>query len=202
MRSIPTGGWWSPSRTTPRIKPAPDVKYPAFAIVAELNSADSDFAERAQGRLPDVRRDLQRRGSQEEGRALELGSEEVEGVKLATASYMVPRNADPGSRDPRPAVQLQPVDGPGRQVLHPEHQRGPGPHADQGAENRTTGGRPSEPETAVLEADGPELARLLEQNRGRLAMQFMLNRGETKEKAEGQVDLGLALLRYLGHGRA
>ncbi len=35
----------------------------------------------------------------------------------------------------------------------------------------------------------------------RLAMQLMLGRGETKEKAESQVELGLALLRYLGHGR-
>jgi hypothetical protein len=56
-------------------------------------------------------------------------------------------------------------------------------------------------ETAVLEADGPELARLLEINRTRLAMQLMLGRGETKEKAESQVELGLALLRYLGRGR-
>ena len=53
----------------------------------------------------------------------------------------------------------------------------------------------------MLEADGPELARLLEINRTRLAMQLMLGRGETKEKAESQVELGLALLRYLGHGR-
>ena len=56
-------------------------------------------------------------------------------------------------------------------------------------------------ETAVLEADGPELARLLELNRARLAMQLMLGRGETKEKAEGQVATGLDLLRYLGRGR-
>ena len=28
------------------LKPQPDVKYPAFAIVAELDSADSDFGER------------------------------------------------------------------------------------------------------------------------------------------------------------
>ena len=48
---------------------------------------------------------------------------------------------------------------------------------------------------------GPSWPRLLEINRTRLAMQLMLGRGETKEKAESQVELGLALLRYLGHGR-
>jgi hypothetical protein len=53
----------------------------------------------------------------------------------------------------------------------------------------------------VLEADGAELARLLELNRARLAMQLMLNRGETKEKSEAFVDTGLALLRFLGTGR-
>jgi hypothetical protein len=31
-------------------------------------------------------------------------------------------------------------------------------------------------------------------------MQFMLSRGETKEKSEAFVDKGLALLRYLGTG--
>ena len=56
-------------------------------------------------------------------------------------------------------------------------------------------------ETAVLEADGAELARLLELNRGRLAMQLMLSRGETKEKAESFVDTGLALIRFLGQGK-
>ena len=32
-------------------------------------------------------------------------------------------------------------------------------------------------------------------------MQTMLGRGETKEDAGHRVDLNLALLRYLGHGR-
>ncbi len=56
-------------------------------------------------------------------------------------------------------------------------------------------------ETAVLEADGAELARLLELNRARLAMQLMLSRGLTKEKAEAEVGKGLELLRYLSAGR-
>ena len=53
----------------------------------------------------------------------------------------------------------------------------------------------------TVEADGTELARLLEQNRSRMVMQTMLGRGETKEDAEGRVALTLALFRYLGHGR-
>ncbi len=57
------------------------------------------------------------------------------------------------------------------------------------------------PGTFTVEADGPEAARWLEQNRDRMIMQTMLSRGETKEDAAGRVELNLSLLRYLGHGR-
>ena len=53
----------------------------------------------------------------------------------------------------------------------------------------------------AVEADGVELARLLELNRTRLVTRNMLNKGETKESAERQVEILLATLRYLGHGR-
>ncbi len=56
-------------------------------------------------------------------------------------------------------------------------------------------------ETLTVEADGVELAQLLELNRARLVTRNMLNQGETKQGAERQVELILTLLRYLGHGR-
>jgi hypothetical protein len=57
------------------------------------------------------------------------------------------------------------------------------------------------PETAIIEADGPELARVLESNRSRLAIPLVLDRGLSRARAESQVELGLSMLGYLGHGR-
>ncbi len=43
-RSIRAGGWSSPTRTTRPLKPAPDLKLPGFALIADLNPDDDDFA--------------------------------------------------------------------------------------------------------------------------------------------------------------
>jgi len=185
------------------LKPAPDVKYPGFAIVAELGSADSDFGERFKVGFQAIIGISNVDGAQKKVAALELGSEEVEGVKLATARYMIPRNSALATETPNQRYNFTPATaqvgkylilsssvGVARSVIKElKSKRGPG-----------AGGTESN-ETLVLEADGPELARLLEQNRSRLAMQLMLNRGETKEKAHEDVALGLDLLRYLGQGR-
>ncbi len=47
----------------------------------------------------------------------------------------------------------------------------------------------------MLEADGRELASLLELNRDATGDAAMLGRGESRENAERQVDAGLSLLR-------
>jgi hypothetical protein len=72
------------------LKPQPDVKYPAVAIVAELDSADSDFGERFRVAFQAIVGISNVDGNQKRAAALELGTEEVMGVKLATARYMVP----------------------------------------------------------------------------------------------------------------
>jgi len=185
------------------LKPAPDVKYPAFAIVGELSSADSDFGERFRVGFQAIIGISNAENADKKGPALELGSEEVEGVKLATARYMIRRNAASTNETPNQRYNFTPATaqvgkylilsssvGLARSLIKELKSKG-GPGA---------GGTESH-ETLLIEADGPELARLLEQNRSRLAAQLMLNRGETKEKAQEDVGLGLDLVRYLGQGR-
>src|SRR5262249_42932766 len=61
-------------------------------------------------------------------------------------------------------------------------------------------GQKDQPATFTVEAEGPELARLLDQNRSRMVMQTMLGQGETKQDAERRVGLILDLVRYPGRG--
>ncbi len=181
------------------LKPQPDVKYPAVAVVGELDSADSDFGERFKVAFQAIIGISNVDGNQKKVAALELGSEEVEGIKLATARYMIPRHAASASEAPNPRYNFTPATAQVGKYLIFSSSIGLARDLIKELKSKSTGADASE--TAVLEADGPELARLLEINRTRLAMQLMLGRGETKEKAESQVELGLALLRYLGHGR-
>ncbi len=85
------------------LKPQPDVKYPAFAIVGELDSADSDFGERFKVAFQAIIGISNVDGNQKKAAALELGSEEVDGIKLATARYMVPRHC--ATRPARPPAR-------------------------------------------------------------------------------------------------
>ena len=181
------------------LKPQPDVKYPAVAIVAELDSADSDFGERFRVAFQAIIGISNVDGNQKKTAALELGSEEVMGVKLATARYMIP--GKPGAAPPAPNSRYNFTPATAQVGKYLIFSSSVGLARDLVKELKSRRPEADGHDTAVLEADGPELARLLEFNRNRLAMQLMLDRGETKEKAESQVELGLDLLRYLGHGR-
>ena len=181
------------------LKPQPDVKYPAFALVGELDSADSDFGERFKVAFQAIIGISNVDGNQKKVAALELGSEEVDGVKLATARYMVPRHGDSASEVPSPRYNFTPATAQVGKYLIVSSSVALA--RDLVKELKSKAAAAELGETAMLEADGSELARLLEINRSRLAMQLMLGQGETKEKAENQVELGLALLRALGHGR-
>ena len=181
------------------LKPEPDVKYPAAAIVAELDAADSDFGDRFRIAFQAIIGISNVDGNQKKAAALELGSEEIDGVRLATARYTVP--GKPGAAAPTPNARYNFTPAAAQvgkyMILSTSTALARDLVKVLKSQNVGTEGA----DTAVLEADGPELARLLELNRNRLAMQLMLNRGETRENAEQQVELGLALLRTLGHGR-
>ena len=182
------------------LKPQPDVKFPAVAVVGELDSADSDFGDKFKIAFQAIIGISNVDGNQKKSAALELGSEMVEGVKLATARYPASRNASAAGETPNPRYNFTPATAQVGKYLIFSSSVGLARDLIKELKSAASAA-PEGAETGVLEADGPELARLLEVNRDRLAMQLMLNRGETKKNAESQVDTGLALLRYLGHGR-
>jgi hypothetical protein len=185
------------------VKPVPEVKYPGLAIVTELSEPNSDFAQRLKVAFQTFVGLSNVDAVQKKGPPFELVSEEVEGVTLATARYMVPRTDTPAATTADARYNITPSAAQvGKYfILSTSASLARALIKDlrsSGASKKYEG---ESSETAVLEADGAELARLLELNRARLAMQLMLSRGLAKEKAEAEVDTGLALLRFLGAGR-
>jgi hypothetical protein len=185
------------------LAPEPDVKYPAAAIVAELTSADSDFGERFKVGFQAIIGISNVEKADKQGPALELGSEDVDGVKLATARYTTPRAGVAMPATPNQRYNFTPATAQvGKYLIFSSSIALARTLVKELQDQGRSGGPGAETkETFVLDADGPELARLLEQNRSRLAMQLMLNRGYSKDKANQDLDLGLSLLRYLGQGR-
>lgn len=186
------------------MKPAPDTKLPAFAVVAELNGSQESFADRLKVAFQAIIGISNVDAAQKRAAALELGSENVDGIAMTTTKFILSTKSsspdEPGAQryNYSPSIAhvgryfiLSSSAGLARSLIH------------QMKADSTSGKTPQKPEPATftMTADGPELARLLAKNRDRMIMQTMLSRGETKEDAGRRVDLNLALLRYLGHGR-
>ena len=185
------------------LKPEPDPKIPAFALVAELNAPDDDFAPRLKIAFQSLVAISNVDAAQKKAPVMELGSEDVEGITIATTRFLVPRTSAPANEQALQRYNYTPAaaqvgkffilsssTGLARSLVKELKAAGGG---------RSIGSEANS--TLTLEADGPELARLLEKNHSRLVMQSVLKQGETKEKAEQRVDLNLSLLRYLRHGQ-
>jgi hypothetical protein len=185
-----------------RLKPAPDVKLPAFALVTELKEPGSDFAQRLKVAFQTFIGISNVEAVQKKAPPFELGSEQVEGVTLATARYMIPRSTRPDGETPNQRYNYTPSAAQAGKyfIVSSSAELARSLIKLLKSDAWRTRGSPA-PATAVLEADGPELARLLELNRGRLAIPLMLDGGQTRAAAERQVALGLSLLRRLGRGR-
>ncbi len=185
------------------LKPEPDPKIPAFAIVAELKAPDDDFASRLKIAFQSIVALTNVDAAQKKAPVMELGSEEVEGITMKTTRFLVPRTSSPASEQALQRYNYTPAAAqvgkffifststPLARSLVKELKAASG-GLTLGAEAQST---------LTLEADGDELARLLEKNHSRMVMQAVLKQGETKEKAEQRVNLNLALLRYLRHGQ-
>ncbi len=184
------------------LKPEPDPKIPAFALVAELDSADDEFASRLKIAFQTIVAISNVESGKNKAPVLELGSEVVEGVSMATTHYLVPHTSAPASEQARQRYNFTPAaaqvgkffvlstgTGLARALIKELKAAGMG------------GVGPEAKATLTLEADGPELARFLEKNQQRMVMQAVLKEGETKEKAVHRVGLNLSVLRYLRHGR-
>jgi hypothetical protein len=185
------------------LKPPPDLKLPSFAIVAEIAEPEGDFGQKLKTAYQTIVGLSNVDATQQKAAPLELGSEEVDGVTLATARYVLPQGGGGENLTPQRRYNFSPSAaqvgkyfilsssrGLARVLI--KELKGKAGGTNQGAVSRST---------LAVEADGHELARILEENRDRFAMQTMLERGETKDKAQSQVDGMLAFVRYLGRGR-
>ena len=179
-----------------QIKPVPDTKLPAFALVIDLKPDDDEFAQRLKVAYQSFIGLANLGGRRRSRPPLELGPEVVDGVTIATSHFMA-ANAAPGAQEP--VHQRQNYSPSAAQVdnhfiissslgltkdLIPVLRK-PAKETDV---------------TAIIEADGPTLAHLLGMNRQRLVTQYMLEKGNDKATASGQIDLLLNLLQYAGRG--
>ena len=186
------------------MKPAPDVKFPAFAIVAELNGSQDDFAERLKVAFQAFVGISNVDAAQKKAAALELGSEEVDGVTHRDHEvHGLAEGGRPRSEPGRQRYNYSPsVAQVGRYFIF----------------SSSVGlARALVKELKSAEASGKEQAGRAGHvhRRGRRPRAGPAARAEPRpdghaDHAEprrdqgggrGRVDLDLALLRYLGHGR-
>lgn len=185
----------------PAMKPTPDVKLPAFALVIDLKPDDDDFAQRLKVAFQSFIGLANLGAAQTKAPPLELGSETFEGVTIATARFMPPKVEDAKDKDAEPVHYRQNFSPSAVQVgNHFVISSSVGLARDLVKSLRAPALAPH-PATLAAEADGVALARLVDLNRTQLVMRNMLDKGHDKERAEGEIDLLAALLRYLGRGR-
>lgn len=185
------------------MKPAPDQKLPAFAIVAELNGSQDDFAARLKIAFQTIVAISNVEAAQKKNAVLELGSEELDGVTIATTKYVVSKNAPSATEPGATRYNFSPSTAHVGRYFILSTNVGLARSLVKELKAAEKAGRPAKdaPATFTVEADGTELSRLFEQNRSRMVMQNMLGRGETRAAAEDRVARIVAFFRYLGHGR-
>jgi hypothetical protein len=179
------------------LSPAPDVKLPGFALIADLNPDDEDFNQRLKVAFQSFVGLANLGAAQKSAPPLELGSEVCEGVTISTSHYMVPR-ADAEEKGPvhqrfnfTPSIAqvdnhfiLSSSLGLTRALIRTL--KTPAASSDV---------------TLLAEADGPALARLVTLNRDRLILQNMLDKGHGQAEAETEIGRLERLLKFLGRGR-
>ena len=183
------------------LKPAPDVKLPAFALVADLNPDDAEFAQRLKAAFQSFV-GLSNLGAAQKTKAppLMLGSEAVGDVTILTARYLPAEKNEGDAKEPvnrrhnfsPSAAQvnahfiLSSTTGLARDLVKTLKQ----PVAPTAT-----------PATLNMIADGSALARLVDANRNHMVMQNMLDKGNDKTRAEGEIGTLSRLLRYFGQGK-
>ena len=176
--------------------PVPDDKLPAFALIADLKPDDEEFAVRLKSAFQSFVGLVNLGAAQTKAPPLMLGSETFDGVTIATSRFLKPKaDGKPGgpvnSRHNFSPSAVQVGDhfilgsslGLVRDLI--PALKGPAPPSDA---------------TLLIEAEGADLAALIEENRPRLVMQNMLEKGNDKTRAEFEVGFLARIVRTLGRG--
>ena len=179
------------------MKPVPDVKLPAFALIVDLKPDDDDFAQRLKVAFQSFIGLANLGAAQSKSPPLELVSETVEGVTIATSRYMLPKVAP----DPKEPVHQRHNFSPSAAQVEDHFILSSSLGLARDLVRALKAARRPEEPTLLTDADGRELARLVELNKPRLVMQNMLEKGHDKAQAESEIGVLIQLLRYLGRGR-
>lgn len=181
--------------------PLPDLKLPAFALVVELDPDRPEFAQRLRVAFQSFL-GLVNLGASETGAPpLMLGSEMYKNQSISLATFMPPPPADDDQAEPaevhyRHNFSPSVAELNGRFILS----------SSVGLTRSLIDAIQAESDlettdaTLLMTADGPALADLVQQNRERLILQNMLERGNDRAAAERDVTVLATLLRYLGQG--
>ncbi len=179
-----------------KMNPVPDLKLPGFALVIDLKPDDDDFAQRLKVAFQSFVGLANLGAAQAKAPSLELISEDVNGITIASTRFMVSKAA------------------PGAKVsVHQRHNFTPSvAQVDNHFILSSSLGlikdlipavrevaKPTD-STLLIEAEGAAIAGILDVNRQRLITQNMMEKGNDKAAAGGEIDLLLGLLRYAGHG--
>jgi hypothetical protein len=178
------------------LDPVPDDKLPAFALIADLKPDDEDFAVRLKSAFQTFIGLANVGAAQNKAPPLMLGSETLDGVAISTARFLKPK-AGPTPGEPVPS----------RHNFSPSIAQ-VGDHFILSSSASLVRDlipalkNPAGPSDAslVIAAEGAELAALIEENRTRLVMQNMLEKGNDKPKAEDEVGVLARIVRALGRG--
>ncbi|MEO6811908.1 MAG: hypothetical protein ABI353_22595, partial [Isosphaeraceae bacterium] len=179
------------------LKPVPDLKLPAFALVIDMKPEHKGFVNRLQAAFQTVVGLANLSSAQTKAPPLLLGSETIDDVTINTARFLPPETA-PANDEP----------------VHQRHNFSPSTALvnDHFVLSSSLGlakdlikalKNPPKPAdgTLVVEAEGAELANLIDRNHGRLIAQNMLKKGNDRAKAAANVDFLGQLVRTLGHAR-
>jgi hypothetical protein len=185
------------------LKPAPDVKLPAFALVARIKTGDDDFAQRLKVAFQSFVGLANLGSAQTKAPPLELLSETHEGVTLSTTRFMPTPKSEPGAAADAP-VHYRHNFSPTTAQVGPFFVLSSSAGLARDLVTQLKGSGPDDRDgsgTFVAEADGQVLARLVDLNRGQLVLRNILDKGNDEERAKGEVELLAALIRYLGQAR-
>ncbi len=176
------------------MKPAPDAKYPAVAIILDLKPDDEEFATRLKSAFQSFIGLANLGAAQTKAPPLMLSSEECQGATISTAKFLPPGKAEAGEPvNARYNLSPSAVQVGNHFVLSTSLglARDLVPALKAPVQNVDA--------TLIAEADGATLANLLGRNRSRLITQNMLEKGNARPKAEGEIGLMIELVKYLGH---
>jgi hypothetical protein len=179
-----------------KLDPIPDLKLPAFALVIDLKPDDDEFAQRLKVAFQSFVGLANIGAAQTKAPPLELLSEQVDGVTIASTRFMVSKGVDykkggvhqrhnfsPSAAQIDNHFVISSSVGLVRDLI-------PAVRAKETPSNSTV----------ILQADGGAVAKLLELNRQRLITQNMMEKGNDKASASSEIDVLLGLLRYVGQG--